>query len=147
MSVVATSPDLLAAIVAAARRIVEVRSELMPESALEKGAAVRRPDGPGFMRALREATNWIYDPQNREICEAILLGNDRDMTPALAKKTYDMFVDPKTGLYRDLKIDMDGFKVVLALRAKYGEPRRELGAPTKYVDLELYRKAFPDAPR
>ena len=106
-----------------------------------EGAAI------GFMRALREATNWIYDPQNREICEAILLGNDRDMTPALAKKTYDMFVDPKTGLYRDLKIDMDGFKVVLALRAKYGEPRRELGAPTKYVDLELYRKAFPDAPR
>src|SRR5207248_2315742 len=34
----------------------------------------------GFMHALRDATNWIYDPQNREICEAILLANDRDMT-------------------------------------------------------------------
>jgi ABC-type nitrate/sulfonate/bicarbonate transport system substrate-binding protein len=101
----------------------------------------------GFMQAMREATDWIFDPQNREICEAILLANDRDMTPALAKKTYDMFVDKKSGLYRDLKIDMDGFKVVLALRAKYGEPKRELGDPAKYVDLELYRKAFPDAPR
>ena len=101
----------------------------------------------GFMRALRDATSWIYDPQNRDICEAILLANDRDMTSVLAKKTYDMFVDKKSGLYRDLKIDMEGFKVVLALRAKYGEPKRELGDPAKYVDLELYRKAFPDAPR
>ena len=75
------------------------------------------------------------------------LGNDRDMTPALAKKTYDLFVDKKTGLYRDLKIDMDGFTVVLGLRAKYGQPKRELGDPSKYVDLELYRKAFPDASR
>jgi len=95
------------------------------------------------MRALREATNWIYDPQNRKICEAILLGNDRDMTPALAKKTYDMFVDKKGGLYRDGKIDMDGFKVVLALRAKYGQPKKDLNDPMKYIDLELYRKAFP----
>jgi ABC-type nitrate/sulfonate/bicarbonate transport system substrate-binding protein len=101
----------------------------------------------GFMRAMREAMEWIYDPQNREIAEALLVANDRDMTPALAKKTYDMFVDKKGGLYRDVKIDMEGFKVVLALRAKYGQPKKDLGEPTKYVDLQLYRKAFPDAPR
>jgi len=101
----------------------------------------------GFMRAMRDATQWIYDPQNREIAEAVLVANDRDMTPALAKKTYDMFVDKKSGLYRDLKVDMEGFKVVLALRSKYGEPKKDLREPMKYVDLELYRKAFPDAPR
>jgi ABC-type nitrate/sulfonate/bicarbonate transport system substrate-binding protein len=101
----------------------------------------------GFMRAMREAMDWIFDPKNREVCEAILLANDRDMTPELAKKTYALFVDPKTGLYRDLRVDAEGLKVVLALRAKYGEPRRELGDPAKYVDLELYRKAFPAAAR
>jgi ABC-type nitrate/sulfonate/bicarbonate transport system substrate-binding protein len=101
----------------------------------------------GFMQAMREATDWIFDPKNREICEAILLANDRDMTPALAKKTYDMFVDRKIGLYRDLRIDVDGLKVVLALRSKYGQPKRDLGDPMKYVDLALYRKAFADAPR
>jgi ABC-type nitrate/sulfonate/bicarbonate transport system substrate-binding protein len=97
----------------------------------------------GFMRAMRDATDWIFDPQNREICQAILLANDRDMTPPLAQKTYDMFVDRKSGLYRDLRIDNEGLKVVLALRSKYGEPKRELGDPAKYVNLELYRKAFP----
>jgi len=105
------------------------------------------PAAVGFMRAMREAMEWIYDPQNREIAEAVLVANDRDMTPALAKKTYDMFVDKKSGLYRNLKVDMEGFKVVLALRAKYGQPKKDLGDPTKYIDLELYRKAFPDAPR
>ena len=97
----------------------------------------------GFMRALREAMDWIYDPQNRDICEALLLANDRDTTPALAKKTYDMFVGRKGGMYRDLRINMEGFKVVLALRSKYGQPRRELNDPMKYVDLDLYGKAFP----
>jgi len=96
----------------------------------------------GFMRAMRDATDWIYDARNREICEAMLLANDRDMTAALAKKTYDMFVDKKGGLYRDLRIDMDGFKVVLALRAKYGQPKHDFGDPMKYIDLDLYGKAF-----
>ena len=103
------------------------------------------PAAIAFMQAMRDATEWIFDPQNREVCEAILLANDRDMTPALAKKTYDMFVDGKTGLYRDLRIDQEGLKVVLALRSKYAQPKREFGDPAKYVDLELYRKAFPDA--
>jgi hypothetical protein len=94
------------------------------------------------MRAMREATEWIYDPQNREVAEALLVANDRDMTSALAKKTYDMFVDPKGGLYRNGKIDLEGFKVVLALRAKYGQPKKELNDPMKYIDLELYNKAF-----
>jgi len=101
----------------------------------------------GFMRAMREATDFIFDPKNREVCEAILLASDRDMTPALATKTYDLFVDPKRGLSRDLKVDVEGLKVVLALRARYGQPKRELGDPLKYVDVELYRKAFPDASR
>ena len=99
----------------------------------------------GFMRAEREAMEWIYDPRNREVCGALLLANDRDMTPALAKKTYDMFVDRKSGMYRDLRIDLEGFKVVLALRSKYGQPKRDFNDPTKYVDAELYRKAFSGA--
>jgi ABC-type nitrate/sulfonate/bicarbonate transport system substrate-binding protein len=97
----------------------------------------------GFMRATREATEWIYDAKNREICEALLVAYDRDMTPPLAKKTYDLLTDRKSGLYRDVKIDMEGFKVVLALRSKYGLPKREFNDPMKYIDTELYRKAFP----
>jgi indole-3-glycerol phosphate synthase len=47
-------PDLLVAIVAAARRIVEVRAHQVGESALEKAAAKRQPSGEAFVRALRQ---------------------------------------------------------------------------------------------
>jgi indole-3-glycerol phosphate synthase len=47
-------PDLLATIVAAARRIVEVRRTQVPEAALETLAARRSPDGDAFVRALRD---------------------------------------------------------------------------------------------
>lgn len=50
---VAAGPDLLATIVAATRRIVEVRRQQVPEATLERGLA-RRPAGDGFARALRE---------------------------------------------------------------------------------------------
>src|SRR5258708_1352664 len=50
-------PDLLATIVAAARRIVEVRKDQVPESALERAAADRRPDGARFVPALREGAS------------------------------------------------------------------------------------------
>ncbi len=47
-----TAPDLLLAIVAAARRITEVRRQAESESALEREAAKRRPRGDAFAAAL-----------------------------------------------------------------------------------------------
>jgi indole-3-glycerol phosphate synthase len=51
------NPDLLATIVAAARRIVEVRKAQVPEAALETIAASRTPDGEAFVRALRDGAS------------------------------------------------------------------------------------------
>src|SRR5260221_13961542 len=50
-------PDLLATIVAAARRIVEVRKEQVSEAALEEAAARRRPSAGRFLRALRDGAS------------------------------------------------------------------------------------------
>ena len=102
----------------------------------------------GFMRAYRDAMEWIFDPRNRQITEAILIANDVGMTPELARRTYDAFVDPKTGLYRNLALDMEGVRTVLALRSKFISPPKVLNDPMKYVDLDLYAKAFnTPAPR
>ncbi len=49
-----TTPDLLTAIVAASRRIVEVRREITSEAVLERRASERRPDRDAFARALRD---------------------------------------------------------------------------------------------
>ena len=51
-----SAPDLLATIVAATERIVEMRSRMVPIAALERQArAGRRPDGSAFERALRQS--------------------------------------------------------------------------------------------
>ena len=53
----AAHPDLLATIAAAARRITEVRAETIPLAMVETAAANRRPDGAGFLRALRDGAS------------------------------------------------------------------------------------------
>jgi indole-3-glycerol phosphate synthase len=51
----ATTPDLLAAIVACARRITDVRRSQVPEAALERAAAARRAGGALFLSALSDS--------------------------------------------------------------------------------------------
>jgi len=49
----AAAPDLLATIVAAARRITEVRAATIPLAMVENAAARRTPNAAGFLAALR----------------------------------------------------------------------------------------------
>jgi ABC-type nitrate/sulfonate/bicarbonate transport system substrate-binding protein len=96
----------------------------------------------GFIRAYFAATHWLYDRANREIVEAILIANVRDMTPALAKQSYDLLLGDKGGLSRDLAPDLAGMRTVLRLRSKFGSPRKALTDPLKYVDLSYHEKAL-----
>jgi indole-3-glycerol phosphate synthase len=82
-----STPDLLAAIVAAARRIVEVRKGLVSEPQLEKAASDRTPDGAGFVRALREGTGprVIAECKRRSPSRGILR---QDYRPAEHAKAY-----------------------------------------------------------
>ena len=74
MTHVAAAPDLLATIVAAARRMTEVRRDAVPESELAKQAERRRPDGAGFVRALRDgaAPRVIAECKRRSPSRGIL---------------------------------------------------------------------------
>ena len=96
----------------------------------------------GFLRAYRSGVEWLYDRANRELVEAILVANIRDMTPSLAKQSYDLLLGDKGGITRDLALDVDGIRTVLQLRSKYGLPRKLLTDPTPYIDLSYYDKAF-----
>lgn len=113
-------------------------------SAFARRTWVRRNEAAviGFMRAYRDAMHWIFDADNRESAEEILMANDSGLTPALARRTYDLFVDPEAGLFRDLALDIEGIRVVLGLRSKFSSPPKKLDDPMKYIDLDLYRKAF-----
>jgi len=77
MTQTSSTPDLLATIVAAARRIVDVRREHVSETALEAEAARRSPDGAAFLRALRdgESPRVIAECKRRSPSRGILREN------------------------------------------------------------------------
>jgi ABC-type nitrate/sulfonate/bicarbonate transport system substrate-binding protein len=95
----------------------------------------------GFIRGYRQGAAWIRDPANREVCEALLIANIRDMTHALAKRSYDLLLPQKGGIAADAAIDVEGIRTVLALRSKYGTPQKTLTDPAKYIDDSYYRAA------
>lgn len=96
----------------------------------------------GFLRAYKAGVDWVYDRANRDIVEALLVANIRDMTPALAKQSSELLLADKGGLSRDLALDPAGIRTVLQLRSKYGTPQKTLTDPDKYIDTTYYRKAL-----
>ena len=96
----------------------------------------------GFLRAYRSGVDWIYDRANREVVEALLVASSADMSPALARQSYDLLLAEQGGITRDLSIDMAGLRAVLELRSKYGVPQKTLTDPARYIDLGYREKAF-----
>jgi hypothetical protein len=65
---------------------------------------------------------------------------------ALAAKSYDILLDQKQGFSREAAIDLEGVRTVLALRSQYGEPKKFLDEPTKYLNLSYYNRARDHSP-
>jgi len=103
----------------------------------DNGAAVI-----GFMRGYRDAMNWLYDYGNREAAASLLIENDASMTAELARQSLDILLHEKNGFFRDLALDIEGIRTVLALRTRFGVPQKTLSDPLRYVEPALYGKAF-----
>jgi len=94
-----------------------------------------------FIRAYAKGVEAMYDPRNRPIVEAILVANASGMTPELAAKAYDIYVNDKTGFFRRPVFDAEGAKTVLALRSKYGVPQKTLTDAARYYDTSYLEAA------
>lgn len=95
----------------------------------------------GFIRGYHAGVQYVVDPKNREIAEALLVAlAGRTMTPQLAKQAADTLLDPKSGFIRDVSVNMEGVRTVLQLRSKF--TRKTLGDPSKYVDTSYREKAL-----
>lgn len=94
-----------------------------------------------FIRAYAKGVEAMYDPQNRPIVEALLVANVSGMTPELAAKAYDIYVNDKTGFFRKPVFDAEGAKTVLALRSKYGVPQKTLTDTARYYDTSYLEAA------
>jgi ABC-type nitrate/sulfonate/bicarbonate transport system substrate-binding protein len=126
--------------------IARVREVLGPYLGLVAGvkrawAEANRDLVVRFIRAYAKGVEAMYDPKNRSIVEAILVANASGMTPELAAKAYDIYVNDKTGFFRKPVFDPEGASTVLALRSKYGLPQKTLTDATRYYDTSYLEAA------
>jgi len=96
----------------------------------------------GYVRAYADAIEWLYDPSNRDEALAIFAKNLPDAGPEAARAAYGIFMGAAEGFQRKAAIDLEGVRTVLALRSKYGSPKKTLADPTKYYDPSFYAEAM-----
>jgi len=95
-----------------------------------------------YIAGLIEGTRWATSPSNKEAAVKILAERLKVSTET-ASQTWQLMTEPKFGIARDARFDMDGFRNVLALRAEIeGSWGGKAPAPDKYVDLSYYQNAL-----
>lgn len=104
-------------------------------------AEAHRPQLTGFVRAFLRAVRWTLDPANLPALPALLkrhlpaIGDDQATAAARALQR------PKSILTPDMPLNIPGIRTVLALRSRYGTPRKDIDDPFRYVDLSYYEAA------
>ena len=111
-------------------------------AARRDNAEQKRKDLEGFIRAFHHGVGWLADPANKEEAITLLMARLKGMERPGAERAYQALLDPKEGIYRDLKIDREGVRTVLALRSKYGQPPKELSDPGRYIDESYLANAL-----
>jgi len=92
-----------------------------------------------FIRAIAAATDYVFENKTGAI--EVMKTRIKGMSEEDLAKLYDRITGPG-GLNRKAAINMQGVDTVLKLRAKNAEPKKEMGPPSKYVDLGYYEKAL-----
>jgi ABC-type nitrate/sulfonate/bicarbonate transport system substrate-binding protein len=92
-----------------------------------------------FVRAVVAAHDSIFTDEPGTI--AVLRKRIKGLEAADAGMIYARLTGPG-GFNRKAQINLEGVKTVLAVRSAYGEPKKTLGDPYKYVDLGYYEKAI-----
>jgi ABC-type nitrate/sulfonate/bicarbonate transport system substrate-binding protein len=129
---------------AAGFRVLQTHTEILPHyqvgsyAASRAWAAANRDKVAGFIRAQIAAVDWLHDPANRAEAAGILTRHMPQLAAPAAKAAVDKL--PKS-FAKGGALDMEGVKTVLELRSEYGEPKKRLADPDKYVDLSYLEAA------
>jgi len=94
-----------------------------------------------YIRGYVASLEWLYEPKNKDEATAILQKNVPQMSPQLALQSYAVLLGSQ-GFARKAEIDPAGMGKVLQLRTEYGQPRKNLLDPARYLDLKYYEAAI-----
>ena len=95
----------------------------------------------GYIRAWRDALDWMYDPKNKEEAMALFIKNVNGADRQSAETSYGILLDPKTGFTRDASISVRGAQTAVQLREKYGKPAKKLQPVQAYIDTSYHEEA------
>jgi ABC-type nitrate/sulfonate/bicarbonate transport system substrate-binding protein len=94
-----------------------------------------------YLAAYIEALRWALDPRNRAEAVALLVSNLK-LPPDIAERTYALLSEPNFGFAPDARLNLEGFRNMLALRAEVEQPGATLPTPERYLDLGYYERAL-----
>ncbi len=94
-----------------------------------------------FIRAMIRATDFIQEPKNQDEVVQLLLAETKN-NQARAAAMYRQAISPTMGLTPRSRIDVEGIRSVIELRAIAGLMQPPLPKPDKYIDERFYKKAL-----
>jgi len=98
-----------------------------------------------YLAAYITATRHAMKPANR-VAMTSLLAERFKLDSTTARQTYDALMTPGFGLAADARLDMAGFRNVLAIRAEIGANATAAEEPDKYLDLAYYERVLASLP-
>ena len=94
-----------------------------------------------YIAAYVEALRWVTAPQNQTAAVGLLVDRMK-LAPDVAERVYELATGPG-GLQPAARLDPDGFRTVLALRAELeGQWGGQAPSPDRYLDLTYYERAL-----
>jgi ABC-type nitrate/sulfonate/bicarbonate transport system substrate-binding protein len=94
-----------------------------------------------YIRGYLTGLDWLFEPTNKNQAILLLRSKLPNMSEHLASKSYDILLDPQNGFSRKAELNLEGVRAVLSLRSEYGNPRKYLSDPSKYLELRYYEMA------
>jgi ABC-type nitrate/sulfonate/bicarbonate transport system substrate-binding protein len=102
-------------------------------------AAAHETELEAFLRANSAAVDYIYAHRDEAIAE--LKSHVKDLTDDEIGALYDKITGPG-GLNKRGELNLPGVDNVLKIRGAYGEPKKDMGPPTKYIDTDYMKRAL-----
>jgi len=96
----------------------------------------------GFIRAFMTAVRWLHDPTHREEAFSVYRRHTPQADAGSAAIAHAILFDSTVGLPLSGTVDLDALDTVIALRSKYGVPKKALGRASDYYDRSFLEEAM-----
>ena len=94
-----------------------------------------------YIRGYVEAVRWVQAPANKAAVTAFIAERYK-LAADIAEKSYEAATDPADGLTPDARLNIEGLRNVLALRAEIERGGAKPEPAEKYYDLTYYQRAM-----